>query len=490
MQRSQPLTAETIRKRYIYPFLFALYPVLSLYLRNIREVMPARVLPALGISLAIAIVCWPVTGMATRRDGKRSLLLFFFLVLFHFYGVYYGWIAGLLPEDSSPLLSHAIAFILPGGSWFFLSWAVIRSHKVFSTCNRVLQLAVIFLLLWNVIGILIYHGRSFFSQRSLPRQESPYSPKNPRELTNRPDIYCFVLDEFASLESARSLFHYDNSKFAETLRQQGFFVAQNSYSRFRLTEPAIAAILNLGVFDDKKDPYPPIRRNAAASFLKRNGYRIIEFSLQPAMFMEAADQRFHYSLRHASIFFDDFYRLLCERSLLRFLPDHWRRQKTNFSRYYRERVLQVFEKLPEVVKSPGPKFVFAHIFCPHEPFVFDAQGGPVPTAHFWDHADPHYYLQQYMFVSRKMTEATALILEESVVPPVILIQSDHGYRGSLRLGKQKSQIPWAEIVKVFNALYLPGIDPEQIEPSLSPLNNFRLVFNHYFAGHYPLLKNP
>jgi hypothetical protein len=73
---------------------------------------------------------------------------------------------------------------------------------------------------------------------------------------------------------------------------------------------------------------------------------------------------------------------------------------------------------------------------------------------------------------------------------VIIIQSDHGYRGSMRSGKQKNRIPWAEMVKVFNALHLPGVDLEKIEPSLSPLNNFRLIFNQYFAGHYPLLKNP
>jgi hypothetical protein len=490
VQRSQPLAAETARKKYIYPFLFALYPALSLYLRNIREVLPERVLPALGVSLAIAIVFWLLTGIATRQNGKRSLLLFFFLVFFHCYGVYYGGIAGLLPDDSRQLLSHAIALILPGGLMFFLSWAVIRSTSSFATCNRVLQLAVIFLMLWNVMGILVYHGRSFFNQRQLQRRENNQLLKGPHYQANRPDIYCFVLDEFASLESARSLFQYDNSLFAETLRQQGFFVAQNSRSRFRLTEPAIAAILNLGEFDEKKDPFPLIRRNAVAAFLKQHGYRIIEFPLEPAMFMESADQRFHYSLLHASIFFDDFYRLLCERSLLRFLPDRWRRQKTDFSRYYRERVLQVFEKLPEVVKSPGPKFVFAYIFCPHEPFVFDARGGTVPSAYFWDHADPRFYLQQYMFVSRKITEATALILEDSAAPPVILIQSDHGYRGSLRLGKQKSQMPWAEIIKVFNALHLPGTGPKQIEPSLSPLNNFRLIFNQYFGAHYPFLQNP
>jgi len=43
---------------------------------------------------------------------------------------------------------------------------------------------------------------------------------------------------------------------------------------------------------------------------------------------------------------------------------------------------------------------------------------------------------------------------------------------------------------VFNALYLPGIAAARIDPSLSPLNNFRMVFNLYFGGHYVLLPNP
>ena len=490
MRKSRPVFAEKNHKKYIYPFLFALYPVLHLYLLNIREVLPTHVFPALGVSLAIAVGYWLLTKIATKKNEKRPLLLFFFLMLFHFYGVYYGAIAWLLPAAARPFLSHVIAFTLPGGLWFFSSWAVIRSAKNLAPFNRVLQLAVIFLLLWNVLGIFIYHGRSFFSRSQLQRRESHPILKNPHNLPNGPDIYCFVLDEFASLESAHSLFQYDNSDFAETLRRQGFFVAQNSRSRFRMTEPAIAAILNLDEPDENKDPFPLIRRNAVAFFLKQRGYRIIEFSFQPALFMEATDQRFYYSLLHASIFFDDFYRILFEHSLLRFLPDRWRRQKSDFSHYYRERVLHVFNKLPEVIKIPGPKFVFAHIFCPHEPFVFNAQGGTVSAAHSWDHADPRFYLQQYIFVSRKMTEATAMILNDSPEPPVIIIQSDHGYRGSQRSGKQQRQVSWAEIVKVFNALHLPGVDPKQIVPSLSPLNNFRLIFNHYFGQHYPLLRNP
>jgi hypothetical protein len=486
MQGSPPPRSGKTDKAYIYPFLFSLYPVLFLYLRNIREVLPAQALLALGVALAIAVFFWIVLRWTVRLPGQRSLLLFLFLLLFHGYGFCYDLILGLLPAASPPLQAHAIAFILPGGSWLLLSLAIVRSSKKFTKLNQVLQLAVILLVTWNMAGILMHQGRAYF-KRNRPQWEDKHLADN---RAARPDIYCFVLDEFASLESARSLFQYDHPAFAGTLHRQGFFIARNSRSRFRLTEPAMAAIFNLGEFIDGADPFALVRRNTVAAFLKQRGYRIVEFTVEPALFMEAADQRFHYSLTEASIFFNDFYRILFERSLLRILPDLWQRQKTDFSHFYRDRVLTVFEKLPAVIKSPGPKFVFVHLFCPHEPFVFDAQGGPVNDAHWWDHDDPGYYLQQYKFISAKMTETAALILENSTRPPVIIIQSDHGYRGSLRRGKGQRPVAWAEIIKVFNALYLPGIDPGQIAPNLSPLNNFRLIFNHYFGEHYPLLKNP
>jgi hypothetical protein len=72
----QLVIIKTIHKNHIYPFLFALFPVLFLYLRNIREVLPARVLPALGVSLACAIVFWLLTRIATSQPGKWVLLHF------------------------------------------------------------------------------------------------------------------------------------------------------------------------------------------------------------------------------------------------------------------------------------------------------------------------------------------------------------------------------------------------------------------------------
>jgi hypothetical protein len=460
--------------------------VLFLYARNVRQVPPQQALAAMAVSLTVAILAWALLGLFVGRSGKRSLILFLFLLFFHGYGLYFSLVAGWLPVAARPLLSHGIALLPPLCMWLALSAAVWRSRRDFAIFNRVLQLAVMALVAWNLFGVLGHAARERASS-DLPGQESAPGQASSADA---PDIYCFVLDEFAALESVRSVFAYDNSALADSLRRLGFFVARDSRSRFRLTEPAIADILNLGEWPAGADPFSLVRRNAVASFLKRRGYRIIEFPVLPALFMETADLRFQYSLGRASIFFDDFYRTLFEATLLRVLPDVWKSRKSDLSRFYRERVLHVFARLPELVKSPGPKFVFIHLYSPHEPFVFDTQGGTVDAAHAWDHADRRYYLGQYRFVSRKIAETAARILRDSARPPVIIIQSDHGYRGPLRRGERGNPLPPDEMVRVFNALYLPGVERERIDASLSSLNNFRLVFNLYFGTRYPLLKNP
>jgi hypothetical protein len=481
------IKADPKRHWMVYPFLFSLYPILFLYLRNINEVRLGQVFWAAIVSLSIAVTFWFLTGILSKQRVKRSLALFLFLLLFHFYGLFYDQIAGLLPQTSRPLQAHLLAFILPGIIWLALTILVVSSRCDFSTLNRVLQIAVMLLLAWNIGGIAIHNTGSLFNHLRENRSENQHLPAIQ---TWTPDIYCFVLDEFAAPESIRSLFGYDNSAFVASLRRQGFFVAEQSRSRYTLTEPAIAAILNLGVFSDRENPFPLIRRNAVAALLKKRGYRIIEFACQLPLFMEAADQRFYYRLAHASIFFDDFYRTLFERSLLRVLPDLWQLERTDLSRFYRERIMQVFEELPAIVKTPGPKFVFIHLFSPHEPFVFDAEGRIVDSDHIWDHADPRYYLGQFIYISRRMEETTTMILANSPRAPVIIMQSDHGYRGSRRLGKESKPISRSEMLRVFNALYLPDIPLNMIPPSLSPLNNFRLIFNLYFGAQYPVLQSP
>ena len=42
---------------------------------------------------------------------------------------------------------------------------------------------------------------------------------------------------------------------------------------------------------------------------------------------------------------------------------------------------------------------------------------------------------------------------------------------------------------ILNAYYLPGNEPALIPPDITPVNTFRLIFNTYFNGKYPLLPD-
>lgn len=468
----------------LYPFLFSLYPVLFLYGRNVHEASWGQVLAAGAVSLAIAAAFWLMSGLFVAGKGKRALLLFVFLLFFHSYGVLFDLFRGLLPEGLGPLPSHLLVFILPGGIWLALLVAIGRSRRSFAPAGRLLRAAVIFLLIWTAARISYLQLQPVLHPSQAGRKEGNVGAA-PRTL---PDIYCIIPDEFPSPEVLRGRLGHDPAAFVAALRRRGFFVAEASRSRFAWTEFAIADLLNFGLFRQGDDPFLAVRRSAVVSSLDRLGYRIIDFASLKNLALPGTDQRFFYDMVHASVFFDDFYRALFERSLLRILPDLWKDRETDLVPYYRQRVLQVFAELPEVIREKGPKFVFVHLYCPHEPFVFDRRGGPVDAERIWERGDPRYFLEQYAFVRDRLLKAIDQILASAKDRPVILLQSDHGYRGSRR--PDRSMIPYEEWFSVFNALYLPNMPAPATDRNLSPANNFRLVFRYALGTECPRLPEP
>jgi hypothetical protein len=80
------------------------------------------------------------------------------------------------------------------------------------------------------------------------------------------------------------------------------------------------------------------------------------------------------------------------------------------------------------------------------------------------------------------------ILDESEIPPIIIIQSDHGPGMSLdhRL-MELSDLH--ERMSILNAYYLPGEKTDQLYVGITPVNTFRVIFNEYFGANLPLLED-
>jgi hypothetical protein len=394
--------------------------------------------------------------------------------------------AGLEPllPGSALLLAHVLLVASVAAAFFFIR----RSSLPFMNANRILRAITCILLAWSLGAIILYHARGMVGRQDRQRlRAGEFTEPSPAAV--KPDIYCIFLDEFASLESARTLFGHDHSPFASRLRRSGFFIAEKSRSRHLETPAAIASVLNMENVPDQGNATILVQRNKAARFLSENGYAIYDFPYLDLAAQDLAQEHFTLPLADRSIFFDDFTKALFDMSALYALSRNWQMDEGQYLSYVRRQVLYVFEHMPAVARRPGPKFVLVHLYSPHVPFVFNRDGGAVPPEHSLDYSQRKYYLEQYLYISRRVAGMAEAILKESASPPIILILSDHGYRGSFRK-PLLHVVPLAEKRKVFLAMHLPGYPSSQLDPALAPVNLFRMIFNHYFGQHLSLLSDP
>ena len=145
------------------------------------------------------------------------------------------------------------------------------------------------------------------------------------------------------------------------------------------------------------------------------------------------------------------------------------------------------------------KFVFARIVAPHPPFIIDQNGTDLTpdypytifyASHFPDSQDKYIegYVNQTLFLNAMLEEIITSILERSEDQPIIIIQGDHGPRLLLDwVHYEKSCM--AESTSILNAYYFPKHESEQLYPSISPVNTFRVIFDTYFGADLEMLPD-
>jgi len=479
-----------------HPFLFGLFPVLFLYSYNIGQLKFKEILlPSIIILASTAVIMTVLWLILKRKAGKAGFIASTGLVLFFSYGHIYSlvkeWKIG-----SFIIGRHRYLMII----WLLLFIVVV--YFITKTKKNLYNLTKLFNII-SIILIIIPLTTIGISSIKTSKTEGPDDIAVTLEensiIENQdslPDIYYIILDGYASSNTLKEIYNYDNSNFDNYLVENGFYLASKSTSNYPCSFLSMASSLNMEYINylsetpgvesnDRSVPYGMIENNKVMKYLKSKGYKFIHFSSGwgPTNYNQYAD--LNIAISHAR--WNEFNTLLIQTTLL----DAF--EKKFFQDAGRRRVLNTFGSLAEVNEVEGRKFVFSHIVCPHPPYLFDREGNSVPEAKFdmnnWGDEQKKYYLNQLIYINKEVQKLVDEILTGSENPPVIILQADHGPRNTFIEGKFPTEDMFKEGMRILNAIYIPGQKYNLLYDSITPVNTFRVIFNTLFGENYELLED-
>lgn len=487
----------------LHPFFLAAYPPLFLLAFNIDQIAPVQVARPLLITLSMALVLLVLFSGFTRNYQQGGLSAFLILVLFFSYGHVFNLLRKYVPGLANHLFL-GIAWMVLLSVGMLLKWKIKNPRAL----TRILNIITGILLVLPVFNIAIYLVQS--GGRIATEHLSPLESLAPAGQTpgsDLPDIYYIIVDGHGRSDVVQELFEVDNSEFIDNLEEQGFIVAGGSRSNYVQTALSLAASLNLeyvNYLEDSagedyrnRDPLGAlIQHSRLRAFLEDRGYQTVAFSTAYAQStLTDADVFISYDPQ----IINDLESMLLLNSATRMLEDRMMGLFRPFNcQMQRGGVLNIFDNLKQIPELPGPQFVFAHIMSPHPPFVFSSNGDPVNygdcnglDAQSFPGSRSDYqtgYSQQLIYIDRLLLETVDLILANSEIAPIVVIQGDHGSGMLLDLDSMQSSC-LRERTAILNAYYLPGIEAASVYDTISPVNSFRVILNEYFGTDLPLLAD-
>lgn len=471
----------------LYPFLFALYPIIELRNYNITYVDSASLVRPIIIALLLTGFLWVIVRLLTK-EWQRSGIITTLLVIAFFS---YGHVFIQFESSFGTMIRHRFLILLFG---VFLLGAI---AYVFRKIKNI-ELMVSF---FTVTGVLL----TFFSIfRSVQHDLSVYqSAREYRELQKsfieeanvsdpalRPDIYVILLDAHTSAYTLQNTFGYDNSSFTRQLQDLGFYVAECAQSNYPITNLSVTSLFYANYHQEPT--LFPLYSSVAIETLRSQGYEVITFENRSnGHFSFAEDTRLSRNqMIQGNIDLlgglSEFEIMLIKTSFARIVFDMPQlipgfdvqriQQLENYEHY--QQTYFILGELQRLPKREGPKFVFAHFLVPHPPFIFTADG-----EFQWADDPAKGYLSNLQFIDSQIVPVVAEIIKSSAVPPVIILMGDHGPTGVAAYETPQTRM------SILNAYFVNDEAKRNLYQTITPVNSFRIIFNEYFGTSYPLLED-
>ncbi len=458
----------------------AVYPVIFLFTHNVAELSIAQIrLPliimamlGLGLLLFLRLLC--------QHSGAAVLLAQISLLL----GTYYRPLESLIRQQWAAIRYWHLAPTL-ALAVLILAWT---SRQLSDTWRlRISQIsrnvAIVFgvLLLLNLVQAVPVFSKQLWANLSDVSVSTASDDGQFVQTTVRPNFYYIILDEYSNFDSIRERYNFDNTPFLEFLRQQGFNVSLTSRNATTATNIEVTNIMEMRAAVSGSTPteqrVSSYKNGTLLKFFKGLGYQTVVLStVWPGLLEGDITYRYGVLSNLTDGHGQTLLSLIIKSSILHPLLSY-ASSSAGF-------ISASFDFLGSFADTREPVFVFAHMRCPHQPFLFDADGKPVPPEHHDNWQDERYYLGQFVYTTRRITETLKTILQRDPAA-VIILQSDHSARDhEFVAGRTKHKLPAEQVTSILNAVYLGGAELD-IE-GLSGLETSLLVYAELFGPDLPV----
>lgn len=476
----------------------ATVPVLFLWAHNARDqIRPRDVAIVLACAYAVTALCYLLLRAALRDPVRAGLATAVVVLLISVFGrlaaarsIYPGTAkAAMLLLGFGALAAALIVVIARTGS---PPVGAVRGVIVIASILALLNL-------WTIVRADPVAEASADLTAGATVSVGPLAPGGPPR-----DVYYLVFDRYANGSILRDLYGFDNEPFLSALEERGMVVLDDAVANYPGTTHSLASSLNMTYLDDLaskvgegSDDWEPIQRSLRGSAVMeafdRLGYRTVHIgSWWEGTFADpAADTNFVFGgLREfpEAYLYTTAVPWLAEGFGLVDIRDPARTQY--------ERVAYQLDAIRETTRDPGPTFTFAHLTLPHTPYVFDADGG-FRAAPFGAPVEPAYLDQLRATNTMILALVDDLLAGSDEEDPIVVLQSDEGPHPPPLDGAPELRVEWPHEpvpelerkLRILDALYLPGLPPERVDPEMTPVNTFRMVFDEYFGGTLPILED-
>lgn len=482
----------------LHPLLAAAYPVVFLFASNAAEqVTLAPLWVPLGLAVGVTAIVVLDLRLLTGDWHRAALLTTVLVVGFFGYGHVWNSIGERLGSQW-PLIG---AWGLLMGIGLYAAWRFRRWARAATPALNLVTALLLLMNSWGLTQAVVALGASDRAQAESSPVELDPGPGD------APDVYNIILDRYAGSTALAEAFDFDNEPFLRALEARGFRVARHAHANYIKTPLSLVSSLNMEFLDAEelqaeqesgRDRGPIHRllraRLAVPSALKELGYLYVHVAnwWSPSATNVDADRVFRYSGQ------DEFSSVLSQTTLLRAFDEPAAAPADPYDwRILRAHTLYALDTLDQIPQIPGPKFVFAHLLIPHDPYVFDTDGSFMDRRQVADQGRDDSYRRQLQYANTRMLELIDRILAEDD-DAVILLQADEGPFPE-PYAKDEWAFRWrdatdAELEEKFGILFamrVPGADVDEagFHDEITPVNAWRVIFNARFGTDLPMLPD-